>query len=76
MDCSLPFLQLHGALCNQLYTVVHEVLDAIPSLETTRPRSSSRLLALSSLRIAAEKAKNLLQYCSESSKLYLVNSTI
>lgn len=64
--------KLHGALCNQLYTVVHEVLDAITALETTKPRCSSRLLALSSLSIAVEKAKNLLQYCSECSKLYLV----
>ncbi|KAK8449049.1 hypothetical protein SEVIR_7G153600v4 [Setaria viridis] len=63
--------KLHGALCNQLYTVVHEVLDAITALETTKPRCSSRLLALSSLSIAVEKAKNLLQYCSECSKLYL-----
>ncbi|CAN6235443.1 unnamed protein product [Urochloa humidicola] len=63
--------KLHGALCDQLYTVVHEVLDAIPALETAKPRCSSRLLALSSLRIAVEKAKNLLQYCSECSKLYL-----
>ncbi|KAK8449048.1 hypothetical protein SEVIR_7G153600v4 [Setaria viridis] len=64
--------KLHGALCNQLYTVVHEVLDAITALETTKPRCSSRLLALSSLSIAVEKAKNLLQYCSECSKLYLI----
>ncbi|KAL5216263.1 hypothetical protein ABZP36_007664 [Zizania latifolia] len=63
--------KLHGALCKKLHTVVHEVLDAIPALEATRPGNSSRLLALSSLRIAVEKAKNLLQYCSECSKLYL-----
>ncbi|WVZ86189.1 hypothetical protein U9M48_033015 [Paspalum notatum var. saurae] len=63
--------KLHGALCNQLYTVVHEVLDAIPALEAIRPRRSSGLLALSSLSIAVEKSKNLLQYCSECSKLYL-----
>ncbi|CAL5026759.1 unnamed protein product [Urochloa decumbens] len=63
--------KLHGALCDQLYTVVHEVLDVIPALETAKPRCSSRLLALSSLSIAVEKAKNLLQYCSECSKLYL-----
>ncbi|CAN6239933.1 unnamed protein product [Urochloa humidicola] len=63
--------KLHGALCDQLYTVVQEVLDAIPALESAKPRCSSRLLALSSLSIAVEKAKNLLQYCSECSKLYL-----
>ncbi|CAO2035544.1 unnamed protein product [Urochloa humidicola] len=63
--------KLHGALCDQLYTVVREVLDAIPALESAKPRCSSRLLALSSLSIAVEKAKNLLQYCSECSKLYL-----
>uniref|UniRef100_I1PMI2 RING-type E3 ubiquitin transferase n=1 Tax=Oryza glaberrima TaxID=4538 RepID=I1PMI2_ORYGL len=63
--------KLHGALCKQLHKVVLEVLDVIPVLEATRPGNSSGLLALSSLRIAVEKAKNLLQYCSECSKLYL-----
>ncbi|CAM0904079.1 unnamed protein product [Alopecurus aequalis] len=63
--------KLHGELCKKLYTVVHEVSIAIPALEATRPGSSSGLLALSSLRIAVDKAKNLLQYCSECSKLYL-----
>ncbi|KAL6838275.1 hypothetical protein ACP4OV_031903 [Aristida adscensionis] len=63
--------KLHGALCKQLYTVVREVLDIIPALETTKPESNSGLLALSCLSIAVEKAKNLLQYCSECSKLYL-----
>ncbi|KAL5213599.1 hypothetical protein ABZP36_002751 [Zizania latifolia] len=63
--------KLHGALCKQLHTVIHEVLDAIPVIEATRPGNSSGLLALSSLRIAVEKAKNLIQYCSECSKLYL-----
>jgi hypothetical protein len=65
-------VQLHGELCKKLYTVVHEVSNAIPALEATRPGSNSGLLALSSLRIAVDKAKNLLQYCSECSKLYLV----
>uniref|UniRef100_A0A0E0KS58 RING-type E3 ubiquitin transferase n=1 Tax=Oryza punctata TaxID=4537 RepID=A0A0E0KS58_ORYPU len=63
--------KLHGALCKQLHKIVLEVLDVIPVLEATRPGNSSGLLALSSLRIAVEKAKNLLQYCSECSKLYL-----
>ncbi|KAF0891751.1 hypothetical protein E2562_010948 [Oryza meyeriana var. granulata] len=63
--------KLHGALCKQLHKIVLEVLDAIQVLEATRPGNNSGLLALSSLRIAVEKAKNLLQYCSECSKLYL-----
>ncbi|KAK3142237.1 hypothetical protein QOZ80_4BG0344020 [Eleusine coracana subsp. coracana] len=63
--------KLHGALCKQLHTVVVEVLDVIPALETEIQGSSSGLLALSTLSISVEKAKNLLQYCSECSKLYL-----
>ncbi|XP_037486129.1 U-box domain-containing protein 6-like [Triticum dicoccoides] len=63
--------KLHGELCKKLYTIVHEVSIAIPALESTKPGSNSGLLALSSLRIAVDKAKNLLQYCSECSKLYL-----
>ncbi|KQJ83284.1 U-box domain-containing protein 7-like [Brachypodium distachyon] len=66
--------KLHGELCKKLYKIVHEVSNAIPALESTRPGSSSGLLALSSLRIAVDKAKNLLQYCSECSKLYLALS--
>jgi hypothetical protein len=67
------FVQLHGALCKQLHTAVVEVLDTIPALESVSiPGRSSGVLALSCLSISFDKAKNLLQYCSECSKLYLV----
>ena len=64
--------QLHGDMCKELSGVLCKVLSIFPSLEGARPRSKSGIQALCSLHIALEKAKNILQHCSESSKLYLV----
>lgn len=65
-------MQLHGDMCKELSGVLCKVLSIFPSLEGARPRSKSGIQALCSLHIALEKAKNILQHCSESSKLYLV----
>jgi len=66
-------LQLHGDMCKELSGVLCKVLSIFPSLEGARPRSKSGIQALCSLHIALEKAKNILQHCSECSKLYLVS---
>ncbi|KAL0877463.1 hypothetical protein Bca101_027168 [Brassica carinata] len=63
--------KLHGDMCKELSGVLCKVLSIFPSLEGARPRSKSGIQALCSLHIALEKAKNILQHCSESSKLYL-----
>ncbi|KAM7251852.1 hypothetical protein ACFE04_023735 [Oxalis oulophora] len=63
--------KLHGGMCKLLSDVYCQILTILPNLEAARPRSKSGLQALCSLHIALEKAKNVLQYCSESSKLYL-----
>ncbi|KAJ4962081.1 hypothetical protein NE237_021991 [Protea cynaroides] len=63
--------KLHGGMCRKLSTVLCKILEIFPVLEAARPRSKSGIQALCSLHVALEKAKNLLQHCSECSKLYL-----
>ncbi|CAA7023593.1 unnamed protein product [Microthlaspi erraticum] len=63
--------KLHRDMCKELSAVYCKVLSIFPSLEEARPRSKSGIQALCSLHIALEKAKNILQHCSECSKLYL-----
>ncbi|TXG56081.1 hypothetical protein EZV62_017394 [Acer yangbiense] len=63
--------KLHGDMCKKLSAIYCRILSIFPSLEASRPRSKSGIQALCSLHIALEKAKNILQHCSECSKLYL-----
>ncbi|KAL9225566.1 hypothetical protein vseg_001472 [Gypsophila vaccaria] len=63
--------KLHGGMCKGLSEIYGKVMNIFPALEAARPRSRSGIQALCSLHIALEKAKNLLQHCSECSKLYL-----
>ena len=66
------YTQLHGEMCKALSAIYCKVLSIFPSLEAARPRSKSGIQALCSLHVALEKAKNILQHCSDCSKLYLV----
>ncbi|PON82818.1 Beta-catenin [Trema orientale] len=63
--------KLHGDMCKTLSTIYCKIMPIFPSLEAARPRSKSGIQALCSLHVALEKAKNVLQHCSECSKLYL-----
>ncbi|KAK4780014.1 hypothetical protein SAY87_016120 [Trapa incisa] len=63
--------KLHGEMCKTLSTRYCKVLAIFPELEEARPRSKSGIQALCSLHVSLEKAKNVLQHCSECSKLYL-----
>ncbi|CAI0627268.1 unnamed protein product [Linum tenue] len=63
--------KLHGGMCKTLSAIYCKILSVFPSLEAARPRSKSGIQALCSLHIALEKAKSVLQHCSECSKLYL-----
>lgn len=65
-------MQLHGEMYKKLAGIYCQVMSIFPSLEAARPRSKTGIQALCSLHVALEKAKNILQHCSESSKLYLV----
>ncbi|KAI3426787.1 RING-type E3 ubiquitin transferase [Psidium guajava] len=63
--------KLHGEMCRTLSAIYCKVLAVFPELEAARPRSKSGIQALCSLHVALEKTKNILQHCSECSKLYL-----
>ncbi|XP_043724043.1 U-box domain-containing protein 45-like [Telopea speciosissima] len=63
--------KLHAGMCSTLSAILCKILDIFPVLEAARPRSKSGIQALCSLHVALEKAKNLLQHCSDCSKLYL-----
>lgn len=59
-------------MCTELRKFVDRILEIFPEIEAARPRCSSGIKALCSLNNALERARLLLQYCNESSKLYLV----
>ncbi|KAJ8475576.1 hypothetical protein OPV22_019303 [Ensete ventricosum] len=63
--------KVHGGMFRVLHTFVGKVLEIFPFIEAARPRSKSGIQALCSLHVALDKAKSLLQHCSECSKLYL-----
>ncbi|KAK9084167.1 hypothetical protein Scep_030638 [Stephania cephalantha] len=63
--------KLHRGMCSLLSAIVCKILAIFPELEASRPRSKSGIQALCSLHVALEKAKSLLQHCSDCSKLYL-----
>lgn len=63
--------KLHGGMFKILGAINCKVLGIFPVLEAARPRSKSGIQALCSLHVALEKTKNILQHCSECSKLYL-----
>lgn len=62
-------------MCTQLITLVSGVLNILPEIEAFRP-SSAGIKALCSLNKAKEKAKLLVESCSDSSKLYLVRTSL
>lgn len=64
-------IKVHNLMCTELRALVDRVGRIFPDIEAARPRCSSGLQALCLLNNAIEKAKLLIQYCSESSKLYL-----
>ncbi|CAI0392287.1 unnamed protein product [Linum tenue] len=63
--------KVHHLMCAQLMKLVERIRGIFPQIEASRPRCSSGIRALVSLGCALERANQLLQYCSESSKLYL-----
>ncbi|KAG4179251.1 hypothetical protein ERO13_A10G095500v2 [Gossypium hirsutum] len=67
--------QVHRLMCTELRKFVDRIMNIFPEIEAARPRCSLGIKALCSLNSAIERAKLLLQYCSESSKLYLAITT-
>ncbi|KAK1269014.1 U-box domain-containing protein 5 [Acorus gramineus] len=58
-------------MCKELVKFVHRVICIIPVIESNHPGCRSGMQELCSLNTTVEKAKLLLQHCSEASKLYL-----
>lgn len=63
--------KVHAQMCSELFKVVIRVSKIFPEIEAARPRCTSGIEALCMLNNGIVKAKSLLQYCSESSALYL-----
>ncbi|KAG0477657.1 hypothetical protein HPP92_012376 [Vanilla planifolia] len=63
--------KLHGGMCKILSTIVGKVQEIFPFIEASRPRSKSGIQSLCALHVSLDKAKSLLQHCSDCSKLYL-----
>ncbi|XP_061972724.1 U-box domain-containing protein 5-like isoform X2 [Populus nigra] len=71
---TLPFpysFKVHHSMCTELMKLVDRVSKKFPEIEAARPRCSSGIQALSLLNKALEKARQHLEYCCDSSKLYL-----
>ncbi|KAA8531890.1 hypothetical protein F0562_006393 [Nyssa sinensis] len=64
-------IKVHRLMCTELLKIVNRISKIFPEIEAARPRCSSGIEVLCLLNSAIEKAKSLLQDCSESSKLYL-----
>lgn len=63
--------EVHNSMCTELMRLVDRIVKVFPDIEAARPRCSSGLQALCMLNNAIERAKQHLQHCSDSSKLYL-----
>ncbi|XP_039039233.1 U-box domain-containing protein 45-like [Hibiscus syriacus] len=73
--CYPTSFKVHHVMCTELSKLVDRIIKIFPKIEAARPRCSSGIKALCSLNSAIDKAKLLLRYCSESSKLYLAITT-
>ncbi|XP_038893431.1 U-box domain-containing protein 5 isoform X1 [Benincasa hispida] len=63
--------KVHCRMCNELMKLVDRVSEILPEIEAARPGSPEGRQALCNLNDGKMKAELLLQYCRDSSKLYL-----
>uniref|UniRef100_A0A803PFE9 RING-type E3 ubiquitin transferase n=1 Tax=Cannabis sativa TaxID=3483 RepID=A0A803PFE9_CANSA len=63
--------KVHRLMCLKLKALVERILNIKPKIEDARPRCSTGIQALCTLSQSIDKAKTILDYCRESSKLYL-----
>lgn len=64
-------IKVHRLMCMELIKFVTRVSMLLPAIEEARPGCNSGIQVLCQLTRALVKAKDILQHCSESSKLYL-----
>ncbi|KAJ9674732.1 hypothetical protein PVL29_023955 [Vitis rotundifolia] len=70
----LPYyctIKVHRLICLKLKSYIDRISQIFSALESARPRCGTGMQALCSLHHAMDKAKLLIQNCTESSKLYL-----
>ncbi|KAM3285833.1 U-box domain-containing protein 5 isoform X1 [Capsicum chacoense] len=65
-------IKVHRQMCIELIKFVTRISMLLPAIEEARPGCNSGIQVLCQLTRALVKAKEILQHCSESSKLYLV----
>ncbi|KAF9682273.1 hypothetical protein SADUNF_Sadunf05G0091700 [Salix dunnii] len=71
---TLPFpysFKVHHSMCTKLMKLVDRVSEIFPEIKAVELQCLSGKQALCLLNIALEKARQHLQYCCDSSKLYL-----
>ncbi|KAE8100253.1 hypothetical protein FH972_018169 [Carpinus fangiana] len=64
-------IKVHRLMCLELKKFIDRITEIFSSIESARPRCKTGIQALCSLQDTMDKAKALIQLCSESSKLYL-----
>ncbi|EXB91931.1 U-box domain-containing protein 5 [Morus notabilis] len=74
--CVLEFpyycsVKVHVLICQELIKFLKRLAPIFSAIESARPRCTSGIPALCSLQDWMDKAKSIIQHCSESSKLYL-----
>eukprot|EP00257_Ricinus_communis_P025909 XP_025013323.1 U-box domain-containing protein 5 [Ricinus communis] len=70
----LPYyctIKVHRLMCLELKNFIDRISRIFSEIESARPRCATGLQALCSLHAAMDKAKLLIQHCTDSSKLYL-----
>ncbi|EOA16102.1 hypothetical protein CARUB_v10004234mg [Capsella rubella] len=63
--------KMHSSMCIELKNLVDRINGIVPHIEDARPGCSSGIQTLCLLHKSLAKAKQLLQSCRESSKLYM-----
>ncbi|KAJ4701956.1 RING-type E3 ubiquitin transferase [Melia azedarach] len=58
-------------MCAELKKLIHRISHIYSDIESARPRCTSGIHALCLFHVALDKAKLLIQHCSECSKFYL-----
>ncbi|WOL03855.1 U-box domain-containing protein 5 [Canna indica] len=64
-------VKVNYSIYSELSKILETINFLLPAIESARPGCTSGMLELCSLNNAVEKAKQILQQCAESSKLYL-----
>ncbi|XP_040996887.1 U-box domain-containing protein 5-like isoform X2 [Juglans microcarpa x Juglans regia] len=68
-------IKVHRLMCLELKKFIDRISEILPAIESAQPGCTSGIEAMCTIKQALDKAKLLIQHCSESSKLYLAITT-